>query len=182
MCKTHNLETSTRHRTWMKEPCTQLRKDKILEHQRSQIHLQSVEAEKARVDAIRSGGIVAAFDQQVSLQRQAVIGALKIVYWLVKEETAHHTKYESLLQLAVLLGCSYINELNVGGNAHYTSHKIIDEFVQVLSDCVAEDTLSKIEESSFIGLMCDESTDVGVKIQLAMFTQVTTRGSQCLFS
>ena len=97
LCKTHNLETSTRHRTWMKEPCTQLRKDKILEHQRSQIHLQSVEAEKARVDALRSGAIVAAFDQQVSLQRQAVIGALKIVYWLAKEETAHHTKYESLL-------------------------------------------------------------------------------------
>ena len=62
---------------------------------------------------MRTGGIAAAFQQQFSLQRQAVIGALKVVYRLVKEETAHHTKYESLLQLAVSLGCSYINELNV---------------------------------------------------------------------
>ena len=105
---------------------------------------------------------------------------MKIVYWLVKEETAHHTKYESLLQLAVSLECSYINELNVGG-AHYTSHRIIDEFVQVLSDCVAEGTLSKIEESSFIGLMCDKSTDVGVKSQLAMFAQVVYKGESMPF-
>ena len=159
LCKTHNLDTSMRHCTWTREPCTQLRKDKILEHQRSQTHLRSVEAERTRVSALYSGGIAAAFEQQFSLQRQAVIGALKVVYWLVKEETAHHTKYESLLQLAVSLGCSYINELNVGGNAHYTSHRIIDEFVEVLSDCVAEDTLSKINESSFVELMCDENTD-----------------------
>ena len=181
LCKTHNLDTSMHHCTWTKEPCTQLRKDKILEHQRSQTHLRSVEAERTRVGALRSGGIAAAFEQQFSLQRQAVIGALKVVYWLVKEEMAHHTKYESLLQLAVSLGCSYINELNVGGNAHYTSHRIIDEFVEVLSDCVAEDTLSKINESSFIGLMCDESTDVGVKSQLAVFVQVVYKGESMPF-
>ena len=41
LCKTHNLETSTHHRTLMKESYTQLVKDKILEHQQSKIHLQS---------------------------------------------------------------------------------------------------------------------------------------------
>ena len=46
-------------------------------------------------------------------------------------------------------------------------HRIIDEFIEVLSDYVAEDTLSKLEESCFIGLTCDESTDIGVKSQLA---------------
>ena len=50
-----------------------------------------------------------------------MIRALKAVYWRIKEEIAHHTKYESLLELAMSLGCSYINELNIVGNAHYTS-------------------------------------------------------------
>ena len=35
---------------------------------------------------MRSGGIRAAVEQQVALKRQAVIGALKCLYWLVREE------------------------------------------------------------------------------------------------
>ena len=42
----------------------------------------------------------------MSLQRQAVLGAFKCMYWLAKEETAHHTKFISLLQLAKSLNNS----------------------------------------------------------------------------
>ena len=41
-------------------------------------------------------------------QRRALIGTLKIVYWLAKEEVAIFTKYESLLCLVQSLGCTYI--------------------------------------------------------------------------
>lgn len=37
-------------------------------------------------------------------QCKAVIGALKVVFWLAKEEIAYTTKYESLLSLAQSLG------------------------------------------------------------------------------
>ena len=37
-----------------------------------------------------------------------------MVYWLVKEEIAHHTKYESLPKLALSLD-SDDKELNLGG-------------------------------------------------------------------
>ena len=69
------------------------------------------------VAAKRSGGFCACMEEQVSLQRQAVCGSLKCLYWLAKEETAHHTKFSSLLELGKSLGCTYFNELVVGKNA-----------------------------------------------------------------
>ena len=61
------------------------------------------------------------------------------MYWLAKEETAHHTKFSSLLQLAKSLGCSYFSELEIAQNAN----PMIDEFVTILSDCFEQDLLSK---------------------------------------
>ena len=86
-------------------------------------------------------------EDRVSLQRQAVCGVLKCLYWLAKQETAHHTKFSSLLELRKSLGCSYLNELKVGKNTSYTSHRMIDEFLVVLSDCVENDILSKVKAS-----------------------------------
>ena len=42
-----------------------------------------------------------AFEKGIAAQRVAVQGALKVVYWLCKEEVAHTTKYESLIDLAI---------------------------------------------------------------------------------
>ena len=50
------------------------------------------------------------------MQRNAVVGAMKIIYWLAKE-VAHTTKYESLLDLAIDLRCNYLKELHATGNA-----------------------------------------------------------------
>ena len=36
-----------------------------------------------------------AFEKQIMAQRNAVVGAMKIMYWLLKENVAHTTKYES---------------------------------------------------------------------------------------
>ena len=61
------------------------------------------------------------------------------MYWLAKEETAHHTKFSYLLQLAKSLGCSYFSELEIALNANCTSHRMIEEFVTIL---VEQDLLS----------------------------------------
>ena len=49
------------------------------------------------------------------------------------------------LRREVSLNCDYLRELIVSGNAHYTSHRIINEFVHVLSACVEEDTLTNVK-------------------------------------
>jgi len=50
--------------------------------------------------------------QQTSVQLEAVMAALRSVYWLMSEEVAHTTKYESLLELQKLNGCSQLHHLS----------------------------------------------------------------------
>ena len=58
------------------------------------------------------------------------------MYWLVKEEMTHYTKFSSFLELGESLGCAYFNKLEVGKNASYTAHCMKDEFLSILPDCV----------------------------------------------
>ena len=58
------------------------------------------------------GGITQAFESVRTVQRQALIGGLKCMYWLAKHEIAHSTNFESVLELASSLGCTYITELH----------------------------------------------------------------------
>lgn len=62
-----------------------------------------------------------------------MIGALKSVYCLAKEEIPLTTKYEPILELAMSLNCDYLQELEVGANAQYRSHASIGEFLKVLA-------------------------------------------------
>ena len=88
-------------------PCHLFRKDKLLQHQRSKCHMDSVLAESHAAASRVTEGIQAALQEQVSMQRQGVISALKCIYWLVKEEIAYHTKFGSLLELVKSIGCPY---------------------------------------------------------------------------
>ena len=96
--------------------------------------------------------------QQVSMQHMGVISALKCIYWLVKEELAHHTKLS--LELAKSIGCPYLCELHVSKGAKYTFHMMIVDFLMVLSDCIESTVPSDVHKSSSVGILCDESTNV----------------------
>ena len=98
------------------------------------------------------------------------------MYWLAKEETAHHTKFSSLLHFAKSLGCTYFFELEIAQNTNYTSHRMIDEFVTIHSDCVEQDLLSKAKASAALGILCDESTDIANLKQLVVFIRFLVKG------
>ena len=87
------------------------------------------------------------------MQSKAVIGAMKIIYWLAKEEAAHTTKYESLLDLTVDLLCNYQEELNVAGSATYRSMQIVGEFLQSISRLIEEDALQQLASSTYSVLL-----------------------------
>ena len=82
----------------------------------------------------------------------------------------------SILTRPVTLGCAYFSELEVGRNARYTSHRMIDEFVAVLSECVEQQLLSKVRASPAIGILCDESTDSANMKQLVMLVRYLFEG------
>ena len=63
---------------------------------------QDAEAREAeRLALQRDSGIMQAFSAHVMINRKALIGALKMMYWLAKEEIAHTTKFASLMDLSV---------------------------------------------------------------------------------
>ena len=114
-----------------------LHKDMIDRHSQSIMHKQAMECEPTRLSVKHHGGIQQPFQRQVCLQRRALVGALKTVYCLAKQEIALTTKYEPagfkpFLRLLIL------KELEVGGNVRYRSHTIIGEFLKVLATIVKE--------------------------------------------
>lgn len=55
--------------------------------------------------------------------------------------------YESLQDLAIDLGCNYLKELHVAGNATYRSRHIVGEFLQKIFCQVEEDTLQQLVQA-----------------------------------
>ena len=133
ICQRHRSRQRNSAGTWTDKPCTHLRKDMLQRHQGSDMHRRAEEMETTRLASLRDGGIVRAFSARVSVQRKALVGALRIVYWLAKEEVAHTTKFKSPMDLAIELGSNYLRELHLGGNAHYTSEQAVSELLQYLS-------------------------------------------------
>ena len=95
LCKKHETDQRNHAGTWTTKPCTYIRCDAIERHSNSAMHREAVEKEALLKQSRRDGGIARAFEKQITLQRQAVVGAMKIIYWLAKE-VAHTTKYESV--------------------------------------------------------------------------------------
>ena len=87
--------------------------DALARHEASTTHREAVEQERACQIVKCRGGIREAIEGQVVLQRNAVAGAIKCLYWLCKREKAHTTNFKPLLSLATSLGCTCLSTLNV---------------------------------------------------------------------
>ena len=77
-----------------------LRQDKIVEHQNSDVHKRSVEVSLEAAATRVHGGIKEAFHKSQTIQKDAAIGAMKIMYRLAKQEV---TNFASLIELAIYL-------------------------------------------------------------------------------
>lgn len=174
VCKRHGTKQRNSVGTWTDQPCASLRRDVLQRHKDSAMHKSAQQLEATRLASERDGGIRQAFCSRVVVQRKALIGALHLLYWLAKEEVAHTTKFNSLKDLAVKLGCDYLRELNLGRNAQYSSEQTIAELLQCLSLVIEEKILSDLQHSDLFSLMTDESTDIAVLKQLVLVGRYLT--------
>ena len=181
LCIKHNANSRCMSGVWVTKPCTLLRQDKVRKHANSDMHKGSKEREALAAMALADGGIEHAFEKTLQIKKKAVKGAMKILYWLSKNEVAHFTKFESLKDLCIELGCTYLKELNVGGNAKYTSHRIISEWLGIMSQIIEQNILMTVRASPAIGLMADESTDISVTKDLILYARVLCRGDVRVF-
>ena len=76
------------------------------------------------------------------------------------------------------LGCTYLSALNAGGNAHYTSERIVQELVGILAQQIEDAQLAALSRSLFYGLMIDESTDISVTKQLVLYGRYVTEAGE----
>ena len=139
LCQKWQTRLPGRGNVWITAPCVVLRRDSILEHVCSKSHSTAATAEQEAIRAKPKGGIAQAFEQVRTTQKNALVGALKCMYWLAKREIAHTTNFESLIQLAISLGSTYLKDLNQGDNAKYTSQESKFEFIKILSLCVEQE-------------------------------------------
>lgn len=147
VCKHHQVKQCNKSGTWTEKPCTLLRKDMLQCHHTSAMHKEAEQLETARLSSPRDGGIRQAFSARIMLQRNALVGALKLLYWLAKEEKAHTTKFNSFKELVIHLGCDFLRELRLGKNAQYSSDQIISEVLHCISLTIKEQTISEMQSA-----------------------------------
>ena len=104
-------------------------------------------------------------------KREAVINALRSLYFLVKHSLPHTTLFSPFLDFCILQGCGYLSNPHLAGNAHYRSDRVIQEFLEELGSEVFTTLLSKLKESPYIALMADETTDIEVTKELILYAR-----------
>ena len=148
---------------WNTLPCTRLRLQSILTHERSAAHQDAI---KLAAAAATSENVVAALNRPVSAK--GIEQAFCCLYFLTKQKIAHTTNYEPLLDLVGLLGVDVKSKISIARNATYTSDKTIQEMVCIMSDVIEKKILSEMTESGHFSLMLDETTDCSITEQLAI--------------
>ncbi|KAF3859021.1 hypothetical protein F7725_021420 [Dissostichus mawsoni] len=188
ICRQHKqgVVRGSQTRVFIESPCQSYRKDKLDVHMASEHHKIACQRQSGltsdynclnnrqtelcslimMIHFISGNTVLASFEPTVVLEHEAVVGAFKCLYWLIKHEIAHHTNYPALLELANLLGCTYFDKLHIGQKTNYRSHRIIDEMLEILATVVEQPILRAIAQSKAIGLEIDETTDVSVCRQM----------------
>ena len=157
--------------TWVDVPCLNLTRQALRAHASSASHQSAVELEVNLASSKATGGIRQAFSHVVSAERKAMIRAMRCMYWLCKEEVAHTTKFSSLQDLAISLGATYLKDLDLGRNAHYTSKRFMEEAVSALAETVRNKIFEDLRRSPFFSLMADETTDVAVIKEVIVYAR-----------
>ena len=158
---------------WTDVPCQSITQQA---HSRSESHIDAIKMEAALGSSRTDGGIEMAFQRVISAERKAMIGSLKCMYFLNKREIAHTTNFVPLCELGKSLGAVYLQDLQRGGDTHYTSERFKQEIVQALAETVAKPIQENVCASPFFSLCKDETTDVLVTKQLIVYGRYLVNG------
>ena len=180
ICKRHRTKQKNNAGNWTARPCKNLRRDVLQRHRESSMHREAQELESTRLASERDGGIRQAFSSRVLVHRKAIIGTFHLLYWLAKEEIAHTTKFNSLKDLAIRLGCDYLRELVRGKNAQYSSDQIVAELLQCLSLVIEEQIVAELLQC--LSLVIEEQivAELLQCLSLVIEEQIVVELLQCL--
>ena len=112
-------------------------------------------------------GPVGMFAKQFAQRDDAVVVAMKLLFWLIKENITVE-KWNSLKLLRESLGADEISCLSLTRNATYSGRPARDNMLSALYSVVRKTTLSVLSEATFSSVLSDETTDIANKGQLVV--------------
>lgn len=139
---------------WLKG-CTRLRIEVVTEHEKSKMHRDANAARQTKQTIDRRG----MFAAQFARRDEAALMAMKLLFWVVKENVALE-KWNSLKTLLENLGVDAVTRLNLARNATYSSRHARDDMLLALYSVVEEQTKSVLSDATFSCVLSDETTDV----------------------
>ena len=152
LCRKHNQRPQKAvvgKTTWVDVPCVTLTQNSLRRHDASLSHLDAKKLEAQLCSSKVDGGIEQAFAVVESAERKAMKAAMKCLYWLAKQEIPHTTDFVGLLELAQSLGATYLQDLNLGSNAHYTSERFVQEAMTSLGEVISKKIVDDLRASPF---------------------------------
>ena len=112
LCKKHKTIARNGSSKWSIEPCTCLRVDAVTRHLKSSQHKTSMSKELVLQQSCGGGGIAFMLNsgthEQIRCNQEAIMGAMRTLYFLVKHALLHTTLYGPLLDFCTLQGCDYL--------------------------------------------------------------------------
>ena len=149
--------------TWNLTPSIRMRVETVIDHEKSVSHKQALKKETV---ATLCGNVMQRMAPPVC--QDELIGAMSCLYFLCKNNIAHITNFEPLLDLTTHLGLHIKDGIRVGKNAHYTSPQSIQELLQAMSWVLETEVLDELRLSECYALMFDETTDISVTEQMVI--------------
>ncbi|KAF3856800.1 hypothetical protein F7725_017523 [Dissostichus mawsoni] len=131
ICRQHKrVVRGSQTRVFIESPCQSYRKDKLDVHMASEHHKIACQRQSGltsdynclnnrqtelcslimMIHFISGNTVLASFEPTVVLEHEAVVGAFRCLYWLIKHEIAHHTNYPALLELEYFFLVKFINK------------------------------------------------------------------------
>lgn len=166
LCRKHKTKGMNGSITWNEKGCAILRLDKVVDHEKSEMHKTAL-----RIETSEQMNIAAAFEEKTKLgheEFQALKCATKILHFLIRHNIPHNTIFKDLVNFATdELQCPDLQFLKKGQNAKYTSTTFVNELITSMSEDIEETLKEKISKSPGYALMNDETTDVSNKKHLA---------------
>lgn len=131
---------------WATIGCKTVRLDKVKEHEEGSEHLNSVVLKLERELAKQFN------DNMDKDSHKATTDALKVLFFMVKYNLPLDI-FSSLVDLIIDVGSENLNKLNLAKNAKYTSHEIVAELLDLLSNEVRDQGFAEIRQSPTFSIM-----------------------------
>ncbi|CAG8721475.1 6749_t:CDS:2, partial [Cetraspora pellucida] len=142
------------------------RKSALDEHAASQQHN---EANKKEAASLR---MVTVSNNAISNAHQHVLQMMKMIFWLVSEDIALN-KIKSFIDLAQFIEVPYIKK---EGHITYANYNSALQMLEAMSILIDNDLWNELKNSSAIGILIDESTDIATESHIIVYVKYCLYG------